>query len=792
MKRYLFIAIMACFLTSAFAYDFEVGGIYYNISSESNLTVEVTYKDFYKQYHTYKGPGSYEDDHCGYYCEYIGDIVIPKNVDYSGKTYTVTRIGNYAFATNTWGFRGSNTSNIYDALTNMNLKSIIIPETIIEIGAGAFQRCKALTIIDLPNSIISIGNNAFEGCTFKSLKIPSTVTSIGETPFPEELKELIMLPYLPPTGGAPFVHTNAEILVPSKRKYLSNAIWGSYSIIEILTPSQSEYVYNGINQIVEWTNNLKAYSMSTPIITLEKDAGNYSANVLVNFYRDNQLSFSVEFPYEYSIKKAVLNVKPGDANRVYGEENPSFILNYLGFVNGETDNEISTKPIVSTNATKESNVGDYPITISGGNAKNYELVYETGVLTVTKAPLSAKINDVTKIYGSQNPAFTIDYYGLKNDETAPTWTTNPTFQTEATQSSSVGKYEVTAINGVPVNYDLREITAGTLSITPAPLTIRANDATRQYYSDEPNLSYTCNGFVNGDNNNILSPEPTLATTANRSSNVGTYPIKISGASNSNYSISYVDGTLTITPRTLYAYVGNYERLYNEDNPAFEVKYDGFVSNEDENVLISKASASTTATKTSDVGSYPINVTGGSADNYKFSYTSGTLTINKAEQTISWEQDLSNLKVGDQVELQAIATSGLPITYSMESNNYAEIYSAGNNKKYLDCKAEGQFTIRATQDGNKNYYSSTRINKTVTIGNGESAVRSLSSNIIKIQKISLGIRIIDANIGDLIQIYSTDGILQKFVKAKKQITDIPLSKDKIYIVKIGGKTVTIGL
>lgn len=792
MKKFFIVLFTILGYMPMMSYDFEVGGIYYNITSESNLTVEVTYKDFYKQYHTYKGLGSYEDDHCGYYCEYIGDIVIPKSVDYSGKTYTVTSIGNYAFATNTWGLRGSNTNNIYDAITYKNLKSIIIPETIIEIGSAAFQRCKALTIIDLPSSLISIGNNAFEGCTFCSLKIPSTVISIGETPFPRELKELIMLSYLPPTGGAPFGNTNAEILVPSKMKYLNNTIWGSYNIIEMLTPNQSEFVYNGANQTVEWTNNLKAYSMSTPITTLEKNAGNYSANVLASFYRESQLYFAVEFPYEYSIKKAVLNVKPNDANRIYGEENPSFILNYLGFVSGETDNVFSTKPNVSTTATKKSNVGDYPITISGGVAANYELVYESGVLTIIKAPLSANVNDATKVYGSSNPAFTIEYYGLKNDETVPVWGKTPTFQTEATQNSSVGKYEVKAVNGVPVNYDLGDITAGTLTVTPAPLTIKANDATRQYFSDDPSFGYTCNGFVNGENDDVLSPKPTLATSANKSSSVGTYPIKASGASNSNYSISYVDGTLTITPRTLYASVGNYERLYNEDNPDFEVTYEGFVENEDENLLITKATASTTATKTSDVGSYPIDVTGGSADNYKFSYTSGTLTINKAEQAISWEQDLGNLKVGDQVELQAVASSGLSITYNMDSNDAAEIYSAGNNKTYLDCKAEGQFTIRATQEGNKNYYSSTRVSKTVTIGNGESAVKSLENSLTKIQRTPYGIRVTNANIGDVIQVYSADGILHRSVKVEGEMTDIRLSNGTVYVVKVGTRTMKIGL
>lgn len=124
-------------------------------------------------------------------------------------------------------------------------------------------------------------------------------------------------------------------------------------------------------------------------------------------------------------------------------------------------------------------------------------------------------------------------------------------------------------------------------------------------------------------------------------------------------------------------------------------------------------ARTSATKTSNVGTYPIEVTGGYSPNYTLSYGSGTLTIAKAEQTFTWNQDLTNLKVGDQVELQASASSNLPITFIADSENYAEIYKAGS-KTYMECKKAGSFHIKAVQEGNDNYYSTQRINKTVNI------------------------------------------------------------------------------
>ena len=94
------VAILLCSVV-ANAYDFEVNGIYYNILSMSDLTVEVT-----------KGDNKYS-----------GEVIIPSTVSYKSKTLTVTSIGSYAF-----------------------------------------EACSSLTSITIPNSVTSIGSFAFYGC----------------------------------------------------------------------------------------------------------------------------------------------------------------------------------------------------------------------------------------------------------------------------------------------------------------------------------------------------------------------------------------------------------------------------------------------------------------------------------------------------------------------------------------------------------------------------------------------------------------------------------------------------
>ena len=65
-----------------------------------------------------------------------------------------------------------------------SMTSIIIPDSVTEIGARAFANCHKLTDITIPNSVTSIGAGAFQLCfDLTSITIPKSVTSIGEKAF---------------------------------------------------------------------------------------------------------------------------------------------------------------------------------------------------------------------------------------------------------------------------------------------------------------------------------------------------------------------------------------------------------------------------------------------------------------------------------------------------------------------------------------------------------------------------------------------------------------------------------
>ena len=148
---FLLAILMSMAATMVYAHDFEVDGIYYNITSSEELTVEVTYQ----------GDSYFSSDTN----RYTGSVTIPTTIIYDGINYSVTSIGEYAF---------------YEC---RSLTSINIPNSIVSIGNRAFEYCRGLTSVDIPNSVITIGDDAFDQSWLSSVNIGSSVKSIGSGAF---------------------------------------------------------------------------------------------------------------------------------------------------------------------------------------------------------------------------------------------------------------------------------------------------------------------------------------------------------------------------------------------------------------------------------------------------------------------------------------------------------------------------------------------------------------------------------------------------------------------------------
>jgi len=336
-----------------------------------------------------------------------------------------------------------------------------------------------------------------------------------------------------------------------------------------------------------------------------------------------------------TVNKADLTVTADNKTREYGDANPTFTISYSGWKNSDNASSLTTQPTATSTATQTSNAGTYPITVSGGVSDNYNFSYQNGTLTITKASLTVTADNKTREYGDANPAFTISYSGWKNSDNASSLTTQPTATSIATQTSNTGTYPITVSGGVSDNYNF-SYQNGTLTITKASLTVTAENKTREYGEQNPQLTYIITGFKNGETQSDIDVLPTISTSATQNSNVGNYAINISGASDNNYNFSYQNGTLTITKAMLTVTADDKTREYGDANPIFTISYSGWKNSDNASSLTTQPTATSTATQTSNTGTYPITVSGGVSDNYNFSYQNGTLTITKAPLTITAE------------------------------------------------------------------------------------------------------------------------------------------------------------
>ena len=407
-----------------------------------------------------------------------------------------------------------------------------------------------------------------------------------------------------------------------------------------------------------------------------------------------------------TVNKATLTATADDKSKTYGEANPALTISYSGFVEGDSESDLTTAPTAATTATNASVVGDYTITVSGGSDDNYDFNLVNGTLTVNKTTLTVTAEDKSKIYGEDNPVLTVSYNGFIGSDSESDLTAAPAASTTATAASGVGDYPITVSGGADDNYDF-SYTDGTLTVGKATLTATADDKSKTYGEVNPTLTISYSGFVGSESESDLTTAPTAATTATDASGVGDYAITVSGGSDDNYDINLLNGTLTVSEATLTVTVDNQSKTYGEANPELTFSYSGFVGSDSESDLTTAPTTATAATTVSGAGTYPITVSGGIDDNYLFSYENATLTIDKA--TLTATADNQSKTYGD-------ANPALTISYSgfVGSDTKSDIDAPpAASTTATDASAVGDYTI-SVSGGNDENYDLNPVDGTLTI------------------------------------------------------------------------------
>ncbi|MEA2581207.1 MAG: large repetitive protein, partial [Actinomycetota bacterium] len=258
-----------------------------------------------------------------------------------------------------------------------------------------------------------------------------------------------------------------------------------------------------------------------------------------------------------------------------------------------------------------------------------------GTLTVNRAPLSITADDKSKTYGDANPTLTASYSGFVNGDGVGSLDTPVSLSTTATASSNVGTYPITASAAADANYTVT-FHAGTLTITTADLTITANDRSKTYGAALVlgTSAFSTSGLVNG---NTVTSVTLYSAGAAAGANVNTYAVVPSaavGTGLANYTIHYANGTLTVNRAPLSITADDKSKTYGDANPTLTASYSGFVNGDGVGSLDTPVSLSTTATASSNVGTYPITASAAADANYIVTFHAGTLTVNRRAITIT--------------------------------------------------------------------------------------------------------------------------------------------------------------
>ncbi len=273
---------------------------------------------------------------------------------------------------------------------------------------------------------------------------------------------------------------------------------------------------------------------------------------------------------------SIIYVRPVDGSSTYGSTPTIAYDLYTTAGAGSVVTDATPTGVWSGAPGATTAAGSYSLNYIGGIAlgnDGYILAAGSpGSWTVNKAHLTVTADNASRAYGATNPTFTTTVSGFVNGQDATTaagFNGAGDASTTATTATNVGTATITAGIGnlAATNYDFTNLVDGTLTIGKATLTVTASNASKVYGQTSTLSGFTSSGLVN--NETIGSVTESSSGTAVTAGVTGSpYSILASAATGGtfapgNYSISYVNGNLSVTPLAIAVTTNNFAtRVYD--------------------------------------------------------------------------------------------------------------------------------------------------------------------------------------------------------------------------------------
>ena len=636
---------------------------------------------------------SYRGSDCDSYSnEYTGDVIIPKSVTYNGTIYSVTSIGESAFY-NCSGLTSVTIPNSVTSIDTYafswcsGLISVTIPNSVTSIEIYAFYECSGLTSVTIPNSVTSIGWYAFYGCsglisvtvenpvpasiyssTFSNcenatLYVPNGSKAAYEAAnYWKEFKEIVEM--MPSSPNIEFADTNVKALCVANWDTNGD---GELSEEEAAAVTNLRYIFKENRNITSF-NELQYFTGLTSI----NDKAFYYCTKLASIVIPTNVTtigksafFDCEALVSLTIPSSVTNIGVGAfLDCGYG-------LKSIVVESGNTiyDSRDNCNAIIETNTNKllygcNNTVIPNSITSIGNSAFSHcmlmtSIAIPEGITSIGNwafyncaSLTSVDIPDLVVIIGEDAfwhcDALTSVTIGksvtsigswafldcnnltsvtIKNPE--PIAIDELTFTNRANATLYVPAGSKVAYAAADYWKEFKEIVEidnrneQTMQLSALPILTYGDAAYTLPAKTAEGLTLTwsvSNEAVATVNGNILTIKK-----------AGITKVTASQAGNETYKPFSKEYSLTVNKAGLKITANDATKTEGEANPPLTVKYEGFRYNDNASSLTTQPTVTTTATKDSPAGTYPITVSGAVSDNYNITYVNGTLTIKAKAQ-----------------------------------------------------------------------------------------------------------------------------------------------------------------
>lgn len=270
-----FVAMLVS-LTAA-AYDFEVGGIYYNVVSTTDFTCSVA------------GHASSAD---------VVSLTIPETVSYNGRQLDVISVAPQAFMNDKYLLTvvvGANVKQLgRSAFDSSSVTKVVLPEGLETIGINCFEKSR-MTEIDLPSTLKRIGSAAFENSALKHIEIVDNIATIESSCFSscKSLESVVLPEGLKAISSQAFLNTSSlkEIVIPNSVNTIKyDAFSGSGITVAKIGDSEKPLVGSVTIEIAAFgnCNNLSTVYLASNIRELNLKAF-YGSDAIRTIYSYNEI-----------------------------------------------------------------------------------------------------------------------------------------------------------------------------------------------------------------------------------------------------------------------------------------------------------------------------------------------------------------------------------------------------------------------------------------------------------------------------------------------------------------------